>query len=257
MKQQCGEPTNALTFEKFKGTLQRNKDALVAAPQLLAGSLHGLREGRQGGAQGVPGEMRPGGGIAARRGTGSDDEDPAGCRGRRVRCDGDRRRRARVVGARLARHQACSSSAAGARGSRARTIRSPPTYNPAGLARAAEPAPTAAFTSSSWPSASRRLGPDGTPRSRRAPRRRSRRPGSDGGPRPREVCAEGGLFPNPQLAATLRLSDALAPRRRGARPARRRRDRQGPESLRLHAPELRRHDAAVARSGTCSRRSTP
>ncbi|WP_437795764.1 OmpP1/FadL family transporter [Sorangium sp. So ce693] len=34
-------------------------------------------------------------------------------------------------------------------------------------------------------------------------------PGSDGGPDP-EVCAEGGLFPNPQLAATLRLSDALA-----------------------------------------------
>ena len=30
VKQQCGEPTNALTFEKFKGTLQRNKDALVA-----------------------------------------------------------------------------------------------------------------------------------------------------------------------------------------------------------------------------------
>ncbi|WP_437576051.1 MXAN_5187 family protein [Sorangium sp. So ce887] len=30
VKQQCGEPTNALTFDKFKGTLQRNKDALVA-----------------------------------------------------------------------------------------------------------------------------------------------------------------------------------------------------------------------------------
>jgi hypothetical protein len=30
LKQQCGEPTNNLTFEKFKGTLQRNKDALVA-----------------------------------------------------------------------------------------------------------------------------------------------------------------------------------------------------------------------------------
>ncbi|MEZ4300935.1 MAG: MXAN_5187 family protein [Polyangiaceae bacterium] len=30
LKQQCGEPTSNLTFEKFKGTLQRNKDALVA-----------------------------------------------------------------------------------------------------------------------------------------------------------------------------------------------------------------------------------
>ncbi len=30
LKQQCGEPTANLTFEKFKGTLQRNKDALVA-----------------------------------------------------------------------------------------------------------------------------------------------------------------------------------------------------------------------------------
>ena len=30
MKKQCGEPTQGLTFEKFKGTLQRNKDALVA-----------------------------------------------------------------------------------------------------------------------------------------------------------------------------------------------------------------------------------
>ncbi len=30
LKQQCGEPINSLTFDKFKGTLQRNKDALVA-----------------------------------------------------------------------------------------------------------------------------------------------------------------------------------------------------------------------------------
>ncbi|MFO0762085.1 MAG: MXAN_5187 family protein [Byssovorax sp.] len=30
LKRQCGEPTDTLTFEKFKGTLQRNKDALVA-----------------------------------------------------------------------------------------------------------------------------------------------------------------------------------------------------------------------------------
>jgi hypothetical protein len=30
MKKQCAEPTANLTFEKFKGTLQRNKDALVA-----------------------------------------------------------------------------------------------------------------------------------------------------------------------------------------------------------------------------------
>lgn len=30
VKQQCGEPTAALTFDKFKGTLQRNKEALVA-----------------------------------------------------------------------------------------------------------------------------------------------------------------------------------------------------------------------------------
>jgi len=29
LKKQCGEPTAPLTFEKFKGTLQRNKDALV------------------------------------------------------------------------------------------------------------------------------------------------------------------------------------------------------------------------------------
>ncbi|HEY4120736.1 MAG TPA: MXAN_5187 C-terminal domain-containing protein, partial [Byssovorax sp.] len=30
VKKQCNEPTQALTFEKFKGTLQRNKEALVA-----------------------------------------------------------------------------------------------------------------------------------------------------------------------------------------------------------------------------------
>ena len=30
VKRQCGEPTAPLTFERFKGTLQRNKDALVA-----------------------------------------------------------------------------------------------------------------------------------------------------------------------------------------------------------------------------------
>jgi len=30
VKQQCGEPIDALTFEKFKATLQRNKDALVS-----------------------------------------------------------------------------------------------------------------------------------------------------------------------------------------------------------------------------------
>ncbi len=30
VKKQCGEPTAGLTFDKFKGTLQRNKDALVA-----------------------------------------------------------------------------------------------------------------------------------------------------------------------------------------------------------------------------------
>jgi hypothetical protein len=30
LKRQCGEETGTLTFEKFKGTLQRNKDALVA-----------------------------------------------------------------------------------------------------------------------------------------------------------------------------------------------------------------------------------
>ena len=30
LKKQCGEPTNTLTFEKFKGTLERNKAALVA-----------------------------------------------------------------------------------------------------------------------------------------------------------------------------------------------------------------------------------
>jgi hypothetical protein len=30
LKKQCGEETGTLTFEKFKGTLQRNKDALVA-----------------------------------------------------------------------------------------------------------------------------------------------------------------------------------------------------------------------------------
>jgi len=29
MKEQCGEPTTGMTFEKFKSTLQRNKDALV------------------------------------------------------------------------------------------------------------------------------------------------------------------------------------------------------------------------------------
>lgn len=29
LKEQCGEPTAGMTFEKFKTTLQRNKDALV------------------------------------------------------------------------------------------------------------------------------------------------------------------------------------------------------------------------------------
>ena len=29
VKQQCGESTTSLTFDKFQGTLQRNKDALV------------------------------------------------------------------------------------------------------------------------------------------------------------------------------------------------------------------------------------
>jgi hypothetical protein len=28
-KKQCGEPTQSLTFDKFRQTLQRNKDALV------------------------------------------------------------------------------------------------------------------------------------------------------------------------------------------------------------------------------------
>jgi hypothetical protein len=30
MKKRLGEPVEALTYEKFRGTLQRNKDALVA-----------------------------------------------------------------------------------------------------------------------------------------------------------------------------------------------------------------------------------
>ncbi|MEQ9324621.1 MAG: MXAN_5187 C-terminal domain-containing protein, partial [Polyangiaceae bacterium] len=30
MKRKFGEPTEKLTYEKFKGTLQRNKDALMA-----------------------------------------------------------------------------------------------------------------------------------------------------------------------------------------------------------------------------------
>jgi len=30
MKKKFGEPTEKLTYEKFRGTLQRNKDALVA-----------------------------------------------------------------------------------------------------------------------------------------------------------------------------------------------------------------------------------
>ena len=30
MKKQYGEPTDKLTYEKFRGTLQRNKDALMA-----------------------------------------------------------------------------------------------------------------------------------------------------------------------------------------------------------------------------------
>ena len=30
MKTQLGEPVEKLTYEKFRGTLQRNKDALVA-----------------------------------------------------------------------------------------------------------------------------------------------------------------------------------------------------------------------------------
>ncbi|KYF62926.1 OmpP1/FadL family transporter [Sorangium cellulosum] len=53
-----------------------------------------------------------------------------------------------------------------------------------------------------------RLGPDGRP----VPPSYTTAipaPGSDGGPDP-EVCAESGLFPNPQVAGTLRLSDALA-----------------------------------------------
>jgi hypothetical protein len=30
LKKQCNEPTAGLTFDKFKGTLQRNKEALVS-----------------------------------------------------------------------------------------------------------------------------------------------------------------------------------------------------------------------------------
>lgn len=53
-----------------------------------------------------------------------------------------------------------------------------------------------------------RLGPDGrpVPPSATAP---IPAPGSEGGPDP-TVCAEGDLFPNPQLAATLRVHDTLA-----------------------------------------------
>ncbi|XXX75363.1 hypothetical protein WMF30_47720 [Sorangium sp. So ce134] len=53
-----------------------------------------------------------------------------------------------------------------------------------------------------------RLGPDGRPVPPSATTAIPA-PGGEGGPDP-EVCAEGGLFPNPQLAATLRVSDALA-----------------------------------------------
>lgn len=53
-----------------------------------------------------------------------------------------------------------------------------------------------------------RLGPDGkpVPASTTAP---IPAPGAAGGPDPK-VCAEGGVFPNPQIAATLRLRDDLA-----------------------------------------------
>ncbi|AUX47452.1 hypothetical protein SOCE26_089730 [Sorangium cellulosum] len=52
-----------------------------------------------------------------------------------------------------------------------------------------------------------RLGPDGkpVPPSLTTP---IPAPGSEGGPDP-EVCAEGGIFPNPQLAAAFRVNDAL------------------------------------------------
>jgi hypothetical protein len=30
VKKQCGEPTTGLSFDKFKGTLQRNKEGLIA-----------------------------------------------------------------------------------------------------------------------------------------------------------------------------------------------------------------------------------
>ncbi|MGK4001663.1 hypothetical protein WMF31_03485 [Sorangium sp. So ce1036] len=53
-----------------------------------------------------------------------------------------------------------------------------------------------------------RLGPDGrpVPPSVTSP---IPAPGSEGGPDP-EVCAAGGVFPNPQVAATFRVSDTLA-----------------------------------------------
>ena len=58
LKRQCGEDTGSLTFEKFKGTLQRNKDALV--------QRHGcsrvkftvyVKEGKAGLPQGVAGQV--------------------------------------------------------------------------------------------------------------------------------------------------------------------------------------------------------
>jgi hypothetical protein len=30
VKQECGEPTDSLTYDKFEGTLRKNRDAIIA-----------------------------------------------------------------------------------------------------------------------------------------------------------------------------------------------------------------------------------
>ncbi len=57
MKRQCGEPTAPLTFEKFKGTLQRNKDALVARHNCARVKFTVYIQGGQGCPQGLPGQV--------------------------------------------------------------------------------------------------------------------------------------------------------------------------------------------------------
>ena len=55
-RQKCGEPNDGMTYDKFAAKLRKNKEQLVAEVQLPHRALSGLREGRQGRAEGDAGQ---------------------------------------------------------------------------------------------------------------------------------------------------------------------------------------------------------